>query len=404
MENNKSVPKYIDTLDGVRAIAITFVVWFHFWQQSWLTPCIIMPQWVNTYLGIRQINIEPFVRGGYIFVDLLILLSAVCNFYPYARSIALNEPWPDTKTFYKKRFMRIVPSYLLAVMIMFIMAVAENKYFNTGLMIKDIVAHLLFIKPFFKDLMMYSPINAVLWTVQVEMLYYILMPWLALLFKKRPYVMSIGMMLITCISVRVFFLFFRDNTFFNNNMFTYAAHYGCGMLVCMIYIELCQKSQNEKSDRFVKWVPVILIIGSIAMLYYMLTDMLNSSKYPVVQEPQMVLRFPMVLVFSVLVLSVMFLGKTGSKIMGNVVFRFISAISYNLYIWHQFIAVKLKEYHIPFWQGEQPPNMTGDKVWMWKYQILIVVLSILVAFVLTYFFEKPVAKGLRKVLIEKSSN
>lgn len=35
----------------------------------------------------------------------------ILQFYPYARSIVLGEDWPDTKTFYRKRAARILPSY-----------------------------------------------------------------------------------------------------------------------------------------------------------------------------------------------------------------------------------------------------------------------------------------------------
>ena len=31
---------HVDVLDGVRAIAVLVVVWFHIWQQSWLMPIL----------------------------------------------------------------------------------------------------------------------------------------------------------------------------------------------------------------------------------------------------------------------------------------------------------------------------------------------------------------------------
>ena len=30
--------RHVDTCDGVRALAICIVAWYHIWQQSWLDP------------------------------------------------------------------------------------------------------------------------------------------------------------------------------------------------------------------------------------------------------------------------------------------------------------------------------------------------------------------------------
>ena len=76
--------------------------------------------------------------------------------------------------------------------------------------------------------------------------------------------------------------------------------------------------------------------------------------------------------------------------------RFLAQISFNLYICHQYIAVKLKELRIPYWEGEIPPNQLGDEVWKWKYLLLCIVLSLLVAAAMTYLVEKPVAKWIRR--------
>lgn len=64
------------------------------------------------------------------------------------------------------------------------------------------------------------------------------------------------------------------------------------------------------------------------------------------------------------------------------------------HFWQQYIAVEMKLLRIPYWEGDTPPNMTGDRVWMWKYQILIIVVSLVVAVVMTYAFERPVSKWL----------
>ncbi|HOA31374.1 MAG TPA: hypothetical protein PKM70_05565, partial [Clostridia bacterium] len=62
------------------------------------------------------------------------------------------------------------------------------------------------------------------------------------------------------------------------------------------------------------------------------------------------------------------------------------------------IAVKFKfgmgknnQIRIPHWEGDRSPNFTGDKAWQIKYTLIILFASIIVATILTYFFERPMA-------------
>lgn len=81
MDEKNRIENRIGVLDGIRAIAIGMVVWFHFWQQTWLTPYLRIPTEYTKYIGLTEINLAGWVRYGFVFVDMMILLSA-CEF-PY---------------------------------------------------------------------------------------------------------------------------------------------------------------------------------------------------------------------------------------------------------------------------------------------------------------------------------
>ncbi len=102
-ETSYKIERHIDALDGVRALAIMLVAWFHVWEQDWLTPYIELDNTVTRYFGITESNIHTIVRFGFNAVEALIIVSAVVNFLPYARSIVFGEKWPDTRSFYKNR-------------------------------------------------------------------------------------------------------------------------------------------------------------------------------------------------------------------------------------------------------------------------------------------------------------
>ena len=102
--------------DGLRVIAIGLVMWFHIWQQSWLMP-------VKEF-GNFTIDLTSVVRTGYIMVDIMLLLSGYLLFIPIAR----GEKF-EIIPFYKKRLVRIIPSYLLCILVMlFAFALPANGW------------------------------------------------------------------------------------------------------------------------------------------------------------------------------------------------------------------------------------------------------------------------------------
>ena len=134
---------HVGVLDGVRALGVLCVLWFHFWQQSWLMPVYQTP--FLAWAGIKQINPDVLRRVGYLCVDLMLLLSAFVLYLPYARRTFCGTPVDSVKTFFKKRFARIVPSYLFAVLVMFAVAMALGTYKGRSLFaMKDLLTHLTF--------------------------------------------------------------------------------------------------------------------------------------------------------------------------------------------------------------------------------------------------------------------
>jgi len=100
--------------------------------------------------------------------------------------------------------------------------------------------------------------------------------------------------------------------------------------------------------------------------------------------------------FALFLFSTACAGEYYQKLYSNRGASLFCKFSYNLYLWHQMIAVWLKEKRMPYWSGDTPPNMTGDRVWQWKYQILIIVVSAAVAVAVTLIVEIPAARYLLK--------
>ena len=99
----------IGVLYGFRALMVLAVVNYHIWQQSWLSQRVSL-------LGLST-DFDFFTRSSYLFVDGMILLSGFLLYLPYARQTLEGTPVPKTGRFYLNRLLRIVPSYLAAVLL-----------------------------------------------------------------------------------------------------------------------------------------------------------------------------------------------------------------------------------------------------------------------------------------------
>ena len=111
--------RHIPELNGLRVLLVFIVSWYHFWQQSWLTP------------HVGDYSLDFLVRAGYVPVDGTILLSGFLLFLPHARAMLLGDKKPEVRTFYQRRVMRIVPSYYFVTLVM-LLAIALPGFWSNG--------------------------------------------------------------------------------------------------------------------------------------------------------------------------------------------------------------------------------------------------------------------------------
>jgi len=76
--------------------------------------------------------------------------------------------------------------------------------------------------------------------------------------------------------------------------------------------------------------------------------------------------------------------------------RFLAGISDNFYIWHRYLAVKLKEWHIPAYAADTLPQATEGLLWQRRYTACCFLLALAVAIAVTYLLEKPLTQRRRK--------
>ena len=376
-------PRRIPELDGLRVLLVFIVAWYHFWQQSWLTPA------VGSY------SLDFLVRSGYMPVDGTILLSGFLLFLPYARGMLMDEPLPDRRWFYRRRVMRIVPSfYFITLVMLFCVALPWGLYYSPKNLVKDVFMHFTFTFTFDPFTYISTPIGVASWTLAIEMQAYLLFPFIARWAMRRPAPTLLGMTAIAWLWRGWCLWAFTDFGMVVNQLPSFLDVYALGMAAALLYVKLTQLWQKVK--RPILWQ--MLATAAVAVCVVLLEKLLRAQAYynGNIQAGQMIHRFPLAALLAVLVLCLPFTVLPLRKIMGNRVMAFLAGISMNYYLIHQNLAVHLKRLKIPY-SAYDLPNQAGDVTWKYQYTFLCFGLSLALAVLVTYLIEKPGARLLKRL-------
>lgn len=384
--------KYHPLADGFRALAMLGVMWFHIWQQSWLSPRF-------SVLGV-SFDFTNIVRAGYLLVDVFLLLSGFLMFLPYAKSALDNTKSPSILNFYKKRIVRILPPYYLCILILFLSAYINGEYYTKGEMLRDLLSHLTLTHTFFTDTYIFTHLNVPLWTIAIEAQFYVLFPFIARAFKKFPLITYAVM-----VAVSHYFRFnivspMEDTQMYLNQLPAMLDVYANGMLASYAYVSL---ARNLKPSKAVSLIATFAFVFILFQMYTLFEGQTYENGYTRIRLGQMERRFPLSFLTGILLIVSSFSLKPLILIFSNPVMRFLSAVSFEAYIWHAVIALRLKKWRIPAYEALENPQMNNEPVWQLRYTLLCFALALTVGAILTYLFEKPLAKRILRPKRPKES-
>ena len=381
----------LPALDGARALFVLVVAAFHIWQQSWLTPYLTLGNW--------SLSLDPLLRSGYMWVDAMLLLSGFLLYWPYAEAEENGRPLPSIGKFYLRRVLRIVPSYYLCVLIMLVfVALPKGSYnnpdgtFNAWHMGRDLLAHATFTHTLFPFSYTGSPLNGSLWTLGVEMQFYLIFPFLGRTFRRWPIPTYLAMLAVA-FGYREWVKTMPDSTLLFNQLPAQMDAYANGLLAAGIYSAL---KRRMKQDRWTAALFTALWLIACWGIWQLVRGQASSNGYENIRLGQMDRRFLMSGFCALFMLGLLFGCRFLRLIFGNRVTAFLSAVSFQFYMYHQVFAVQLKAWKIPASVTENP-WMVGEYSWQLLYTALCYGGALAIATLVTYAFERPIARlGNRK--------
>ncbi len=150
-------PDRLNALTGLRSFAAVNIVLFHFSNPNWFGP------------------LAPVVNAGYASVSFFILLSGYVLAYNYAARARVGQL--DTVRFWKARFTRLYPIYLLSLLLAWRMVPQEYGAHSHTMFWVGMILSPLLLQGWVPEVATF--LNTPAWTMSAESFYYVLFPWIA---------------------------------------------------------------------------------------------------------------------------------------------------------------------------------------------------------------------------------
>lgn len=359
----------LGVLDGLRGIAVLLVLWYHIWEISFLSA---PAPWL-----------EFVPETGFIGVHLFFFLSGFVISYPFIRAAAAEAPQPGWRTFAWRRFIKIVPSYVLSIAAVYAIGYAQRQ--PGASTAPDLATHLLFVHTWFPD--RYGTINGVLWTLAVEVEFYCVFPLIWWCFKRRPWITALGMILIagawrSGLAICCYSTFFP---YYEENLPGYLDIFACGMISAHLFTFY---GDRWRSSRW-RWSAPIVAAAGTAWLVALLVSLYDYRLADQWSGVWQIDRRPLLgAAFAIVALGFLASPRWWQILLDNPPLRFLAAISYNLYLYHQVVARELLRHRIPEYVGD--PHY--DPQWQARYTQIAFTATIAQATLATYAFERPLLR------------
>ncbi|WP_052460937.1 acyltransferase family protein [Microbacterium gorillae] len=221
--------RVIPSLDGIRALAVIFVIWGHGAATLPQTPVVE--------------QLRAFLPGGYFGVQVFFVLSGFL-----ITTLLLREQSKNGRIslggFYRRRAYRILPALFLFLLIVTVLALTGVI---NGVGPRDIISPALFLRD-------YWPLDGAwwtghLWSLSVEEQFYILWPLLVLLLPRRVAVrvLIVGIVLSPFIRIGTYLLPFVPDAAVT---FMFHTRADALMIGCLLAFSV----GTERFERFAAWV------------------------------------------------------------------------------------------------------------------------------------------------------
>ncbi|MEQ1439976.1 acyltransferase [Fontimonas sp. SYSU GA230001] len=361
-----------EAIDGLRGLAIALVLLFHFWQQTWSQLTVAVP---GTGLAL---NLNVLAETGFIGVQLFFLLSGFCIAWPYTNGRPLHAG-----EFLRRRAAKILPSYWLCLLVIVIWFLPPHLQ---EVWPRHLLMNLLFLNTWTPEYL-YHSFNAVLWSLALEIHFYLLFAAAGEWWIRRSRRVLVASLLLWALyglwtlsrPVELFDLY-------RHQLWPHLPFFAAGVALAVF-----QRTQPRlRAAALYGGLGMALWVGVAYAIWDVRHDppLLAGTRWPTALE---YLYIPLLTAGFGLTLLAALQPGFWNRLFSLRWLCGLGLISYNLYLWHQFLIVRLKQAGIP---PLRELHFGQDPQWQLAMWVTAVSLALSLSWLLTHYFEEPLRRRL----------
>lgn len=326
----------IPQLDGIRGLAILMVLLVHarLWADS------------PRHVLVGGLDVTFFVQNARLGVNLFFVLSGYLLFSQYIGRHLRHAPHPTYTSFLRRRLSRIVPAYYVLLFAAFLVIPASQPLLRLDRVegLENLISHVFFVHNFSRP---FSASVSVVWSLGVEMQFYLLLPLMAALtlkgqaWKRRILIAwLLSILLYIAMALLGPFSPLRVEIPPELSLPYHANEFMTGYLAAAVLPLL------QRSPRFIRHrqrIALLLQIAGGLLIVYMMR--VGSSGFTGTGLEQLVrdyLWYPMVGVgFAMLILGAVNSEGWLSRLWTSGALVFLGITSYGIFLWHYMLMPNL---------------------------------------------------------------
>ncbi len=388
-------------IDGIRAIAILWVIFFH----SWLFQFLTMP---NTIDEIYDYPLFYWVTKGDLGVDLFFVISGFLIGSIIFKEIKTRDSF-NFKRFYTRRFLRLTPVYVAAILM--------NLYFLKSLgegNLLDYWPNILYINNYIDAPMGWT------WSLAIEEQFYIIVPFLLVFIFPKFRNKATFFVVLSAISITLSWYYVYivkkytlpfNLTFLSKEwgdwfkgyyMLTHLRYIGLLFGVATAYLTVYKS--DETKTFFEKRSGIIFVISILAFILLIIASFIPVGEWMPMKSSIFsnlnahVGKWYEILVRPVFSIAVAFIITAciyGNNVIINAIKVFLSSkffypiaqISYSAYLFHEMFII----WAIPKLYAYLSPNYSNPQVFFIS-TFLSLVIILFASVIMYYLIEQPFQK------------
>ena len=356
---------FIPEIDGLRFIAILAVVFLHCYAEL-LNRIAMGPTPASTATRYAPLPVDPFnphgllrlLGHGGVGVEVFFAISGFILAWPFARQHLQAGQKVKLSSYFLRRLTRLEPPYILALVIRSALLIATGFY-QFRFVLVHLIASVLYIHNISFGIA--SRIEAVSWTLEIEVQFYCLAPLLTLIYKiPGPWLRRALLICViaTATPLQRAFLPAWHGPAFNLSILAVIQFFLVGLFVADLYVVGWNRIPHT-------WRWDVLSIPLWFLMFWL--------------QP-LAFRF-----YGPLILPILFVGAFKGiiipRILRNRVISTIGGMCYSIYLTHRttimVLQVLLARFHLPF------------LIWLAISLLLVAPASIVVGAVYFRLIERP---------------